>query len=101
MMEAGLIEEVRGLLARGYSRDLPSMSGIGYRQLCQHLAGEFSLEEATARIKTETHRLTRHQRNWFRRDDPRIRWVDASVGDAFKEAFAMVESELALSKGGL
>jgi tRNA dimethylallyltransferase len=100
MMEAGLIEEVRGLLDRGYGPDLPSMSGIGYRQVCQHLAGELSLEEVVARIKTETHRLTRHQRNWFRRDDPRIRWIDASVGDALKEAFAMVQSELALSKGG-
>ena len=100
MMDAGLVEEVKGLLARGYRPDLPSMSGIGYRQVCQYLAGELSLEEAAARIKTETHRLTRHQRNWFRRDDPRIRWIDASMGDPFREAFEVVESELALSKGG-
>jgi tRNA dimethylallyltransferase len=100
MMEAGFVDEVRGLLARGYGPALPSMSGIGYRQVCQYLAGELSLAEAVARIKTETHRLTRHQRNWFRRDDPRIRWIDGSKGDAFKEAFAMVQSELTPSKGG-
>jgi tRNA dimethylallyltransferase len=100
MMEAGLIDEVRGLLDRGYGPDLPSMSGIGYRQVCQYLAGELSLDEAVSRMKTETHRFTRHQRNWFRRDDPRIRWIDASKGDTFKEAFAMVQSELAPSKGG-
>jgi tRNA dimethylallyltransferase len=100
MMEAGFVEEVRVLLARGYHAELPSMSGIGYRQVCQHLAGELSLEQAVARIKTETHRLTRHQRNWFRRDDPRIHWIDLSAGNPYGEAARLVESELALPKGG-
>jgi tRNA dimethylallyltransferase len=100
MMEAGFVEEVRGLLAKGYGPDLPAMSGIGYRQVCQHLAGELSLEEAVTRIKTETHRLTRHQRNWFRRDDPRIHWIDLSAGSPYSEAARLVESELAPPKGG-
>jgi tRNA dimethylallyltransferase len=100
MMEAGFVDEVRGLLAKGYGSELPAMSGIGYRQLCQHLAGELPLEEAVSRMKTETHRLTRHQRNWFRRDDPRIRWIDASAGDPYGEAARLVESELAPRKGG-
>jgi tRNA dimethylallyltransferase len=100
MAEAGLVEEVTGLVERGYSPGLPSMSGIGYRQVCQYLAGELSLEEAVTRIKTETHRLTRHQHNWFRRDDPRICWIDVSAGDPFERALEVVESELALSKGG-
>jgi tRNA dimethylallyltransferase len=94
MIGAGFVEEVRGLLARGYRPDLPAMSGIGYRQVCQHLAGELSLDEAVARIKTETHRLARHQRNWFRRDDRRIHWIDASAGDLYVEAARLVESEL-------
>jgi len=94
MIGAGFVEEVRALLARGYRPDLPAMSGIGYRQVCQHLAGELSLEEAVARIKTETHRLTRHQRNWFRRDDRRIHRLDASAGDLYDEAARLVESEL-------
>ena len=94
MIEAGFVEEVRGLLARGYRPDLPAMSGIGYRQVCQHLAGELSLEDAVARIKWETHRLARHQRNWFRRDDGRIHWIDASTGDPYEEAARLLESEL-------
>jgi tRNA dimethylallyltransferase len=94
MIGEGFVEEVRGLLARGYRPDLPAMSGIGYRQVCQHLAGDLMLEEAVARIKTETHRLTRHQRNWFRRDDRRIHWIDASAGDPYEEAARLVESEL-------
>jgi len=98
MMEGGFVEEVRGLLARGYRADLPAMSGIGYRQVCQYLAGELSLEEAVARAKTETHRLARHQRNWFRRDDRRIRWIDVSKGDPYEEAAGLVESELRLEE---
>ncbi|MBI4571389.1 MAG: tRNA (adenosine(37)-N6)-dimethylallyltransferase MiaA [Chloroflexi bacterium] len=94
MLAAGLVEEVRGLIERGYGCALPAMSGIGYRQVCQHLAGELSLEEAAARIKTETHRLARMQHAWFRAGDPRIRWVDVSAGDPFVEALRVVESKL-------
>jgi tRNA dimethylallyltransferase len=94
MIGEGFVEEVRGLLARGYRPDLPAMSGIGYRQVCQHLAGELSLVEAASRIKTETHRFTRHQRNWFRRDDRRIHWIDASAGEPYEEAARLVASEL-------
>jgi tRNA dimethylallyltransferase len=94
LVAAGLVDEVRGLIERGYGCDLPSMSGIGYRQVCQHLAGELSLAEAVERMKTETHRLARMQRNWFRERDPRIRWIDATNGDPFAEALRIVESEL-------
>ena len=56
------------------------MSGIGYKEACAHLAGEMTLAEAAARMKTETHRLARHQNAWFKADDPRIRWLDAGEG---------------------
>ena len=101
MIAAGLVDEVRGLIERGYGCDLPAMSGIGYRQLCQHLAGELSLDEAVARIKTETHRLARMQHAWFRADDPRIHWIDVTAGDPFAEALRMVESKPMLTKGSL
>ena len=100
MMAAGLVDEVRGLIDRGHGCDLPAMSGIGYRQVCQHLAGELSLDEAVARIKTETHRLARMQHNWFRRDDTRILWIDVAAADPFAEALRVVESEVTLPKGG-
>ncbi len=89
MMTSGLIEEARRLLAMGCSRELPSMSGIGYKEACAHLAGEITLAEAEARIKTETHRLARHQNAWFKADDQRIRWVDAGEG-AVEEAERLV-----------
>lgn len=79
MMAAGLLAEVAGLRAAGYSRRLPSMSGLGYRQLLDHLEGNMSLDEAVERIKFETHRFARQQATWFRRDDPRITWLDLSA----------------------
>jgi len=97
MMQAALVDEVRGLLAMGYRRELPSMSGIGYREVCQHLAGELDLPAAVARIKTATHRLARQQATWFRRDAPRIRWLDVS-GDEEAKA-AVEETRVFLNKG--
>ncbi len=104
MMTSGLIEEARRLLAKGYSRELPSMSGIGYKEACAHLAGEMTPAEAAARIKTETHRLVRHQNSWFKANDPRIRWLDLPAGrhgageGALEEAARLVESELGLRR---
>lgn len=80
MMEDGLLAEVERLRAAGYERHLPAMSGLGYRQLLDHLHGEMTLEEAVERIKFETHRFVRQQATWFRRDDPGITWFDTSQG---------------------
>lgn len=78
MIEAGFVDEVGDLLMSGYSFDLPSMSGVGYKQLGSFLAGQSTLEEATEKTRTETHRLIRHQAAWFKPDDPRINWYDIS-----------------------
>ncbi|MFP3898238.1 MAG: tRNA (adenosine(37)-N6)-dimethylallyltransferase MiaA [Dehalococcoidia bacterium] len=80
MISRGLIEEVRKLLERGYDTSLPSMTGIGYKQIAQFLGGEMTLPKAVDRIKHETHRLARHQYAWFRLNDSRIHWYD--VGEA-------------------
>jgi tRNA dimethylallyltransferase len=78
MVQRGLVEEVEQLLKKGYSPSLPSMSGIGYKQIGQFLRGEMTLPEAIDKIKYETHRLARHQYAWFRLSDSRIRWFDVS-----------------------
>jgi tRNA dimethylallyltransferase len=78
MIRRGLVEEVQRLLGKGYSPLLPSMSGIGYRQIVQFLRGEMTLPEAVDKIKHETHRVARHQYAWFRLSDNRIRWFDMS-----------------------
>ncbi len=82
MIEQGFIQEVEGLIKKGYGFNLPSMSGIGYRQIGQYLRGEMTLEKAIQKIKTETHRFIRHQYAWFRLTDERIHWFDiATVKD--------------------
>jgi len=80
MMDAEFLGEVRSLLDTGYSREMPSMSGIGYKEIADHLAGETDLETAVTQTKTGTHRLARHQNSWFKAADRRIRWVDIGGG---------------------
>jgi tRNA dimethylallyltransferase len=77
MLADGLLAELEALKEAGYGRSLPSMSGLGYRQLWAYLDGELTLAEAVERIKFETHRFVRQQNTWFRQDDPRITWFDA------------------------
>ncbi len=103
MMAAGLVEEVRRLLATGYSRELPSLSGIGYKETCEYLAGEIDLETAIERIKTGTHRLARHQNSWFKAGDPRIHWLEAGEGvaaEAGRLAGEFLEDERSVERVG-
>jgi len=89
MFAAGFVDEVRALLEKGYARNLPPMSSIGYGEICEHLAGDMSLNEAIKRTKTGTHRLARHQNAWFKQTDPRIRWL--APGDV--DSAAAIASE--------
>lgn len=83
MIEAGLVDEVRRLLAelsadgRAFSRT--AAQALGYRELAAHLAGGVDLAEAIDRTVHRTRQFARRQRSWFRRD-PRITWVDATPG---------------------
>jgi len=81
MLEAGLVDEVRCLMAKGYAFDLPAMSGLGYRQIGQYLLGEMTLEDATVVIKRDTRRFVRRQYAWFRLQDERFHWFDRSSPD--------------------
>ena len=78
MVAKGLVEEVRGLLERGYDWTLPAMSSLGYLQLKAYFEGTASLEQAIAQVKKGTRRFIRHQYNWFRPTDPGIHWFDAA-----------------------
>jgi tRNA dimethylallyltransferase len=76
MIKRGLVDEVQGLLQRGYSLSLPSMSGLGYKQIGMLLQGKLDLPSAIEQVKYETHRFARHQYAWFRLSDERIHWFD-------------------------
>jgi tRNA dimethylallyltransferase len=78
MIVQGLVEEVKRLGSMGYDFSLPAMTGIGYKQIGLYLKGKLTLADAIQQIKFETHRLVRHQYNWFRLKDSRIKWFNIS-----------------------
>jgi len=82
MMADGLVAEVEALAAQRYDWELPSMSGLGYREIGAYLRGEVSLDEAVANIKRDTRDFVRRQYAWFRLKDERIHWFEnAQVGE--------------------
>jgi tRNA dimethylallyltransferase len=87
MIADGLVEEVTGLLARGYSPDLPSLSAIGYREIIATLEGKMTLDQAIQEIKRSTRIYVRRQANWFKPADPSIHWftVEPGVVEALEE----------------
>jgi tRNA dimethylallyltransferase len=93
MLEQGLVEEVKRLLAKGYSPDLPNLSAIGYREIMAYLSGEISLDEATAQIKRATRVFVRRQANWFKAEAPDIHWFEAS-SEAMDKIEALIRSWL-------
>ena len=78
MFDAGLADEVAGLLARGVQRDAPAMKGIGYKETAAYLAGEMSRSDAATAIQTATRHFAKRQLTWYRRM-PYIRWYDADA----------------------
>jgi tRNA dimethylallyltransferase len=66
MVAQGLVDEVRGLLDRGFGRELKPMRSLGYRHLCDHLLDGLPLEEALRRTARDTRRFARKQRTWMR-----------------------------------
>ncbi|HEY7317851.1 MAG TPA: tRNA (adenosine(37)-N6)-dimethylallyltransferase MiaA [Candidatus Binatia bacterium] len=81
MIEAGLIDEVRGLLARGYSLDLSPLRSIGYRHVGLFLLGQLSREQAVFEMKRDTRRLAKRQLTWFR-GDREVRWFHPALDRA-------------------
>lgn len=80
MMEQGLLDEVKKLKEMGYTRDMVSMQGLGYKELFAYLEGECTLEEAVYIIKRDTRHFAKRQLTWFRRERDVI-WVDKSAFD--------------------
>jgi tRNA dimethylallyltransferase len=80
MFANGFLEEVKGLLARGYSPTLPTMSAIGYRECVAVLERKITIEHAKQLIRRATRVFVRRQANWFRESDPNIQWFRVEEG---------------------
>lgn len=87
MFANGFLDEVKSLLASGYSPTLPTMSAIGYRECVEVLEGKIKVEEAKQAIRRMTRIFVRRQANWFKESDPNILWfkVKDGVVDEIKE----------------
>lgn len=95
MIKQGFVEEVKGLLDKGYGFELPAISSVGYKQIGRFIQGEVDLPTAIQQIKFETHRFARHQYAWFRLDDPSIHWFDIQ-GQVEENILRFVEQEIQL-----
>jgi len=79
MFADGLLDEVRGLLAGGYSPTLPSMSAIGYRECVSVIQGSMTLDQAKVEMRRATRVFVRRQGNWFKASDPLIWWFNPEL----------------------
>ena len=84
MLEEGLLEEVTSLRNRGYTKDMVSMQGLGYKEILDYLNGECSLDEAIYILKRDTRHFAKRQLTWFRRERDVI-WVDKNNYDHDEE----------------
>lgn len=75
MLSEGLLEEVERLKARGYTRDMVSMQGLGYKEMLDYLDGRCTLEEAVTVIKRDTRHFAKRQLTWFKRERDVV-WLD-------------------------
>ena len=68
MLEAGLVDEVKGLMDRGLDLSYVSMQGLGYKEIYKYLTGEYTLDEAVYILKRDTRHFAKRQLTWFRRE---------------------------------
>jgi len=90
MLQAGLLDEVRMLLDKGYSPELKSMQSIGYRHMADFIQDRLSWEEAVRTMKRDTRRYAKRQMVWFK-SVPGIHWL---APDQVSEMRRMVEDFL-------
>lgn len=74
MIKNGLLNEVSALMEKGYSPDLVSMQGVGYKEIIAYLDGRISLEESIELIKKNTRHFAKRQLTWFRKEEDVI-WI--------------------------
>jgi tRNA dimethylallyltransferase len=83
MISAGFLDEVKGLIARGYSASLKSMQSIGYRHLVDYIEGRSSWEECVRTMKRDHRRYAKRQLTWFGAD-PEIIWKEPGQFEEMK-----------------
>lgn len=98
MLEEGLVAEVEGLRNRGFTRDMVSMQGLGYKEILDYLDGKLTLEEAVYILKRDTRHFAKRQLTWFRRE-PEVTWVNKYEYDYDDEKILAAMMAVLKSKG--
>ena len=80
MINEGLVREVQSLKEKGYTRDMVSMQGLGYKEMLDYLDNKCSLEEAVEIIKRDTRHFAKRQITWFKRESD-VTWIDKKEYD--------------------
>lgn len=103
MLAAGLVEEVAGLLAKGYPADLKAMQALGYRECLCHIEGRMSLDDVRETMKRETRRYAKRQLTWFNQDKSVV-WLDSPREFdnilSLIEKFILIDAEYTRSGNG-
>lgn len=81
MLEDGLLDEVKSLVDEGYSRDLVSMQGLGYKEMIDYIQERYTLDEAVYTLKRDTRHFAKRQVTWFKREK-QVTWVNKNEFDS-------------------
>ena len=96
MLEDGLLDEIRTLLALGVSPKTTAMQAIGYKEFFGYLNGACTLEEAAALCKQRSRNYAKRQLTWFRRN-PDIRWLRLTGAEDFSEVLSAARQNVPFS----
>ena len=93
MIEAGLVDEVRDLLADGADPSWTSLNTVGYKEIIGYLTGSSSLDDSIEAIKRSTRQYARRQMTWFRKE-ARLRWIDVAETIAEEEIAHVIKRSI-------
>ena len=103
MIQEGLLEEVKSLKEKGYTKDMVSMQGLGYKEILDYLDGEISFDEAIYRIKRDTRHFAKRQITWFKRERD-VTWINKQEfgydeGMILTEMLSQIKEKLKIERG--
>ena len=92
MLKSGWVEEVKNNINQGIKPNSPAMLSIGYREILDFINKKVDEEELEEKIYISTRKLMRHQDNWFKKTDKRIKWINFE--NSFEEADIIISEWL-------
>ena len=91
MINAGLVDEVKEIIDKGFNKNLNSLNTVGYKEIISFIKGEITLERAAELVKRNTRRYAKRQMTWFRKDR-RIKWIDVKGANELNNISAQILS---------